>query len=111
MRYLLMFAIRIYWRIPTKLHDKCIFKETCSHYVYRIAEHQGVIPALKAFKERNRQCRPGYVIYRSKGKFYLKTAEGDVFEEDQISPRLLPPNKTSFLDFDAMGQYYRPSDK
>lgn len=28
MRYLLLLAIRIYWVIPTKLHSKCIFKDS-----------------------------------------------------------------------------------
>ena len=110
MRYLLMFAIRLYWKVPTKLHDKCIFKETCSHYVYRIAEHQGFVAAIKAFKERNKLCRPGYVVYKSMGKFFLKTANGEIFEEEYISPNLLPPYRNTFLDFDAMGQTFQPSE-
>lgn len=102
MRYLLMFAIRIYWRIPTKLHNKCLFKDTCSHYVYRIAKHQGFKAALMALKERNELCRPGYVVYKSMGKFYLKTADGQVFSEECISPNILPPLSNSYLDFDTL---------
>lgn len=109
MRYLLMFAIRIYWRIPTKLHNKCLFKETCSQYVYRIAKHQGFIAGLIALKERNELCRPGYVVYKSNDSFYLKTAGGQIFTEDSISPNILPPVSDKYLDFDAMnyGQYKR----
>ena len=102
MRYLLMFAIRIYWRIPTKLHDKCLFKETCSHYVYRIAKHQGFKAAFKTLKERNELCRPGYVVYKSMGRFYLKTANGQVFNEEYISHNVLPPLSNSYLDFDTL---------
>lgn len=102
MRYLLMFAIRIYWRIPTKLHDKCLFKETCSHYVYRIARHQGFIAALKALRERNELCRPGYVVYKSNDEYYLQTAGGQVFTEEHISPNLLPPVGRLHIDFDAI---------
>lgn len=102
MRYLLMFAIRIYWRIPTKLHNKCLFKETCSHYVYRIAKHQGFKAAFKALKERDELCRPGYVVYKSMGRFYLKTANGQVFNEEYISPNVLPPIAKIHIDFDAI---------
>lgn len=102
MRYLLMFAIRIYWRIPTKLHQKCLFKETCSHYVYRIAKHQGFIAALAALKERNDLCRPGYIVYKSMGTYYLKTAGGKIFTEESISRHILPPHNNTYLDFDTM---------
>lgn len=97
-----MFAIRIYWRIPTKLHNKCLFKETCSHYVYRIAKHQGFWEALKALKERNELCRPGYIVYKSMDAYYLKTAGGHIFTEDQISPNILPPMGKIHVDFDAI---------
>lgn len=100
MRYLLLLAIRIYWAIPTKLHSKCIFKETCSHYVYRIAKQQGLVAGIKALKERNRLCRPGYVVYRFDGRFYLKTTDGHVFGQESISVFILPPKNSSFLDFD-----------
>lgn len=109
MRYLLMFAIRIYWKIPTKLHDKCIFKETCSHYVYRIAKHHGFKAAWKALKERNELCRPGYVVYKSEGKIYMKTAGGQIFEEESISPNILPPIGHIHIDFDTMN--YKPDFK
>lgn len=101
MRYLLMFAIRIYWRIPTKLHNKCLFKETCSHYVYHVAKHQGFKKALKALRERNELCRPGYVVYKYMDKFHLKTAGGQIFTEESISPNILPPYNEKYLDFDS----------
>ncbi len=97
-----MFAIRIYWRIPTKLHSKCIFRETCSHYVYRIAEQKGFIEGIKALRERNGLCRPGYLVYRFQGHFYLKTAGGQIFEEGEISHNILPPQSNQFMDFDNM---------
>lgn len=100
MRYLLLLAIRIYWVIPTKLHSKCIFKETCSHYVYRIAKQQGFLAGINALKERNRLCRSGYVVYRFEGRFYLKTTDGHVFGQENISESILPPNNSSFFDFD-----------
>lgn len=106
-----MFAIRVYWLIPTKLHDKCIFKESCSHYVYRVAKHQGFNAAMKALKERNELCRPGYIVYKSMGAFFLKTAGGKVFSEESISSNVLPPVCKSYIDFDAIGYNYTDNDK
>ena len=91
MKYLLLLAIRIYWRIPTKLHQKCIFRETCSHYVYRIASNQGFLAGVAALRERNELCRPGYVVYRYQGHYYLKTANGTIVEEQDIAFSELPP--------------------
>lgn len=102
MRFLLLLAIRIYWLIPTRLHSKCIFNETCSHYVYRIAKQKGFVEGIKALKERNNLCRPGYIVYRFQGRFYIRTAEGRVFGEEDISPNILPPENNQFLDFDNM---------
>lgn len=110
MRYLLLLAIRIYWVIPTELHSKCIFKETCSHYVYRIAKQQGFIAGINALKERNELCRPGYLVYRYEGHFYLKTASGKVFAESDMSDSILPPNNSQLLDFDDQDQIIRHID-
>jgi len=60
MRYLLMAFIRLYWLLPAHKRRRCIFEESCSRYVYRIAKEQGFKKALQAFNERKQQCRPGY---------------------------------------------------
>lgn len=104
MKYLLLLAIRIYWRIPTKLHQKCIFRETCSHYVYRIASNQGFLAGVAALRERNELCRPGYVVYRYQGHYYLKTANGTIVEEQDIAFSELPPRNKNIIDIDS----YKP---
>ena len=104
MKYLLLLAIRIYWRIPTKLHQKCIFRETCSHYVYRIAGNQGFLAGIAALRERNELCRPGYVVYRYQGHYYLKTANGTIVEEQDIAFSELPPRNKNIIDIDS----YKP---
>ncbi len=102
MKYLLLLAIRIYWMIPTKAHDKCIFRETCSHYVYRIASEHGLMAGLRALRERNELCRPGYVVYQSGGKYYLRTANGTVIEEEEIAASELPPLNQNILNLDEV---------
>ena len=104
MKYLLLLAIRIYWRIPTKLHQKCIFRETCSHYVYRIASNQGFLAGVAALRERNELCRPGYVVYRYQGHYYLKTANGTIVEDQDIAFSELPPRNKNIIDIDS----YKP---
>ena len=100
MKYLLLLAIRIYWKVPTKWHNRCIFRETCSHYVYRIASQQGFLAGLRALRLRNELCRPGYVVYRSQGRYYLQTANGTVFTEEDIALTELPPHNQHILDLD-----------
>ena len=102
MKYLLLLAIRIYWKIPTRWHGRCIFRETCSHYVYRIASEQGFLAGIRALQERNRLCRPGYLVYHSENRYYLKTANGQVFEEEDIALTELPPYNQNILDFDNL---------
>lgn len=100
MKFLLLLAIRIYWKIPTKLHKRCIFRETCSHYVYRIASEQGFIAGIKALLERNELCRPGYIVYKSLGRYYMKAANGTIIEEKDIALSELPPINNNILDID-----------
>lgn len=60
MRYLLLIAIRLYWLIPKKNRRCCLFKETCSKYVYRITRQQGLSAGIGALSDRRKKCRPGY---------------------------------------------------
>ncbi|WP_366914024.1 membrane protein insertion efficiency factor YidD [Niabella sp.] len=60
MRYFLLLIIRLYWLTPEKNRRRCLFKETCSRYVYRITRQQGLRAGLAALKDRRRKCRPGY---------------------------------------------------
>lgn len=107
MKYLILLAIRLYWCLPLKSHDRCIFKETCSHYIYRITGQNGTLAGIKAFMERNRLCRPGYVVYKFHDKFYLRTAEGTIHEEEEINVSVLPPHREQYYDFDILSNSER----
>ena len=60
MKYLFLFLIRIYWLIPKSKRTRCIFKETCSHYIYRVTKQYGFKKGILALKERKIKCKPGY---------------------------------------------------
>ena len=60
MRFILLVGIRIYWMIPKIWRRECIFKESCSNYVYRITKRYGYKLGILALQKRYQKCRPGY---------------------------------------------------
>ncbi|HVW96607.1 MAG TPA: membrane protein insertion efficiency factor YidD [Mucilaginibacter sp.] len=65
MGVLLRFIIRIYWLLPSGWRRGCVFKESCSRYVYRITTEQGFGAGMRALQKRYRCCRPGYSHYQT----------------------------------------------
>ena len=63
MKYLLITIIRLYWLIPKGWRRKCIFKNSCSYFIYGITKEEGLKSGLKAFYSRYKQCRTNYTIY------------------------------------------------
>ena len=57
---------------------------------------------LRALRERNELCRSGYVVYQSGGKYYLRTANGTVIEEEEIAASELPPLNQNILNLDEV---------
>jgi uncharacterized protein len=91
MKYLILFAIRLYWLLPTRFKPCCLFKESCSHYVYRQLASQGLRPGWRAFRQRYRQCRPGMACYTTPdGKTWGIMADGSVVAGDLLREDRLP---------------------
>lgn len=86
MRYLFLLSIRIYWLIPVKNRRVCIFKESCSRYVYRITCKYGFIKGLSAFKERKQQCKPGYYAINNEE---IRLADKSIVERSKLRECLL----------------------
>lgn len=63
MKWLFVSLIHIYWIIPKKWRRRCIFKHTCSKYVYQTTKEQGFLTGIKALKQRMKQCTPFYGVY------------------------------------------------
>lgn len=79
MRSLIIHAIQYYRRvIPPERRRRCLFRESCSQHVERIAREQGGLAALKAFLARARRCRPGYGFEweAHTGTWFLVCADG-----------------------------------
>jgi hypothetical protein len=93
MKYLVLFIIKIYQTfIPKRLRGKCLFKESCSNYVYRIAKDEGFVKGIIAFKYRYLNCRPNYYLLEDNGKILLITAKRNVIEDSYIDERILKNN-------------------
>ena len=65
MHLVLLGIIRLYWLIPPKWRRRCIFKVSCSHYVYDQTKKNGLTGGISSLKQRMKQCKPGYGIYIS----------------------------------------------
>ena len=94
MKSLLLALIRLYWRVvPSDRRRRCLFKETCSHLVYRIAETEGFSSALRAFFGRCRKCRPGYEIHVDVHQLRVTLADGSKANPLELSETFFRPVK------------------
>lgn len=92
MNRVLLILIELYWKIiPQNRRRSCLFKETCSHYVYRQTREYGFFKGIKALRTRVKKCRKGYQLYTGNKGFELKLVDGSIIDEEEISPNLLNP--------------------
>lgn len=92
MRLLLLLGIRLYWKLwPERFRRLCLFRESCSRYVYRVTARSGVPAGLAALWERARKCRGGYHVETCEGKLIVQLADGSILSESEAAPSLLLP--------------------
>ena len=92
MKFTFLFLIKLYWKvIPERKRRNCLFKETCSHYVYRTTVEDGFFEGVGALRQRIKKCRKGFQLYSSLSGFEIELADGSVIKEEEISPRFLEP--------------------
>ena len=92
MKYLILIAIKLYWiLIPKSKRRECIFKHSCSNYVYDITTQKGFFNGIKAFNYRFKNCRSGFEIFKNpvSGKIQMILPNNDVLEEKDISKNLI----------------------
>lgn len=66
MKYILLFLIKIYWLIwPAKKRRQCIFKLSCSKFVYSETLSKGLGAGIRALQFRYNNCRHEYQIYKN----------------------------------------------
>lgn len=81
MKFVLLFFIKLYWSlIPENKRKCCLFRESCSKYVYRTTIEQGFEKGFKALLERYRLCKPGNHIIAIKEDSYLITKNFEIIK-------------------------------
>lgn len=92
MKIVMLFAIRMYWRlIPAHRRRRCLFKKSCSHFVFDRTRKEGFHNGLKAFWYRFNTCRPGFQMFISPidNQPILILKNGDALVEDELSDNII----------------------
>ncbi|MEN2487062.1 membrane protein insertion efficiency factor YidD [Flavobacterium sp. B11] len=92
MKYIILLIIRMYWiLIPQSKRRKCIFKKSCSNYVFETTQKEGLISGLKAFRFRYNNCRNGFQIFKNPvtNKIQIILPSLIIVEKEEISERLI----------------------
>jgi len=92
MKHLILFAIKMYWScIPPSKRKKCIFKKSCSNYVFEITQKEGFISGLKAFCFRYKNCRGNFAIFKNPitNKLQVLLPSQAIIETEEIAERLI----------------------
>ncbi|WP_339919594.1 membrane protein insertion efficiency factor YidD [uncultured Flavobacterium sp.] len=92
MKYTILLAIQLYWFFKSKNGKaKCIFKKSCSTYVYEKTKAEGFIIGTKAFLFRYKNCRGGFEIFKSPitNKTQILLHSKIIVESEEIANRFL----------------------
>lgn len=91
MKSLLLLLIKVYWRmIPPSKRRKCIFRISCSKYVYEKTTADGFVSGVKALKYRFQNCRPeAFIIENPTGEIYIILPNQQILNESEISERFI----------------------
>lgn len=90
MRPCILFVIRCYWRL-TERHvvRTCLFRESCSRYVYRIVQDHGIRAGLAALAARFRSCRGGFTaVGDSRLGMCLRLADGSIAQASELADHM-----------------------
>ncbi|SRX73458.1 membrane protein insertion efficiency factor YidD [Aequorivita antarctica] len=87
---ILLLSIRSYWRlVPKKNRRKCLFKKSCSHYIYEQIKKKGLEAGLRAVHFRIENCNANYQIMKIDGEKILITKTNKVYPEKELSEFIL----------------------
>ncbi len=92
MKLFILLVIRLYWvLIPQSNRRKCIFKTSCSNYVFEITQKEGFMKGLKAFQFRYKNCRGNFSIFHNPidNKIQMILPSQIIIEKEEIAERLI----------------------
>jgi len=98
MYYIVILIIKIYYKIyPEDQRRVCIYAESCSKYVLRVAKNKGFFEAIKAYSDRIKSCNVDYIHTFPDGVFInITTKNGVILEENEINPFLVKSLKSIY---------------
>ncbi|HTF17792.1 MAG TPA: membrane protein insertion efficiency factor YidD [Chryseolinea sp.] len=85
---MLTLVIRIYWALwPARLRRQCLFKESCSHFVFRQTQTDGLLTGLNALRYRMRVCngRSRFFINPITLELNIELPDGEVLSQGHIN--------------------------
>jgi len=92
MRALLLAVVRVYWAVwPRHLNRGCLYRETCSHYIYRVSREAGVLAGCRALLQRYQTCRAGYAVTTKDGELGLMLRDGSFVPERFVAEDTFAP--------------------
>lgn len=87
---ILFLIIKSYWLlVPRQKRRKCLFKTSCSHYVYQKTKEKGLQAGLRALYFRMQNCNNEYQIIKVGDEKILVTKTNKVFREKELSEFIL----------------------
>ena len=91
MKNILLLIISIYWLIPKNKRRQCLFKESCSHYVYNATKKYGLRNGLQALQYRIRNCNKGSYVFTNPitNKIQMVLQNNEIIEEENIANYIL----------------------
>jgi putative component of membrane protein insertase Oxa1/YidC/SpoIIIJ protein YidD len=96
MKWIILKCIELYWTfVPDSLKGVCLFRESCSRYVYRTLKDDGMEQVYRAFTYRLHVCRKPFSITRDQlaERTVMHLCNGDCVDEMSINPYLLTKSK------------------
>lgn len=92
MKWVLLAVIRLYRALKAPARKpKCIFRQSCSHYVYAVTEREGLHRGVLALRFRLRNCRHGFHLFDdpADGTRRMILPGGLLIGEEEIAERFL----------------------
>ena len=101
MKWVLIILIRLYWFVvPIRFKRVCLFKESCSNYIYKLTLTDGFLTGFEGLRKRMRQCRGEYHLRTYKNGFEMLLSDGSIINQEEISITLIEPYINSVKNFE-----------
>lgn len=87
----LLVLICLYWALwPARVRRACLFRHSCSRYVYYTTRRYGLRAGQRALARRYRQCRPGACsfLHPLTGERQYLLADGTQLSLREVAPTL-----------------------